>query len=132
MAGARARLARSGEQETVWSCSLTPKPSINFLPSTWGVPILSSRNNRIIFLDGFAGPGVYKDDKPGSQCKALDVLLNHSHGSAIAEKEFVFIFNETDQARYEKLATRQSITRGLRTSLCRSVTMPSRTSSKAS
>ena len=35
-------------------------------------PILGTSEQRVIFLDGFAGPGVYKDGQPGSPIIAID------------------------------------------------------------
>ena len=41
--------------------------------------------------------------EPGSPVQALDVLLNHTYGAKMADKQFVFIFNEADTDRHEKL-----------------------------
>jgi three-Cys-motif partner protein len=99
-------MARTGEQETVWE--LKPHTQAKHqIPSgylaAW-FPILSSWNARIVFLDGFAGPGIYEGGQPGSPMLALDVLLNHSHGAKMANKQFVFMFNEAEQDRHDKLS----------------------------
>jgi three-Cys-motif partner protein len=41
-------------------------------------PIILSRWQRAAYVEGFAGPGVYKDDQPGSPIVALDVFLDDS------------------------------------------------------
>lgn len=40
-------------------------------------PILGSAHRRIVFIDGFAGPGVYDHGQHGSPVIALNTLLNH-------------------------------------------------------
>jgi three-Cys-motif partner protein len=82
-------MARTGEQETVWELRPHTEAKHQLLTGylkAW-FPILSRWNDRIMFLDGFAGPGIYKGDtpdalpKPGSPIKALDVLLEHTRRS---------------------------------------------------
>ncbi len=41
-------------------------------------PILGSQHERVVFLDGFAGPGIYEDGEPGSPIIALRTLLEHA------------------------------------------------------
>jgi three-Cys-motif partner protein len=64
-------------------------------------PIMSRWNNRIVFFDGFAGPGVYEDGSPGSPIIALKTLLDQRQ--IRPECEFVFIFNESELNRYASL-----------------------------
>lgn len=67
-------------------------------------PILASQKfKRIIYLDGFAGPGVYLDGEPGSPLIALEALVTHPHFGRFARTEFVFIFIEDDPANYASL-----------------------------
>jgi three-Cys-motif partner protein len=68
-------------------------------------PILTSRGftRRVLFLDGFAGPGIYAHGEPGSPIIALDTLVNHRHFSKLGHSEFVFLFVEPDRARFESL-----------------------------
>lgn len=64
------------------------------------IPILSSAHGRIVYLDGFAGPGVYKGGEDGSPIIALKEALAHRdrlHG------EVVFMFVEADSARAQNL-----------------------------
>ncbi len=67
-------------------------------------PILGQTRNRILFLDGFAGPGVYAGSEPGSPIVALEVLLDHGYLERLSTCEFIFVFNERDPGRYESLA----------------------------
>ena len=65
-------------------------------------PILSW-NSRVVFLDGFAGPGIYAGGEPGSPVIALDVLLNHTAKGVLNNCTFSFLFVEANKARYESL-----------------------------
>ncbi|WP_235036306.1 three-Cys-motif partner protein TcmP [Arthrobacter sp. 18067] len=66
-------------------------------------PVLSRYRGRIVFLDGFAGPGVYNTGEPGSPRLALETLLNHSHLMNMSHCEFLFIFNEHHPKRFASL-----------------------------
>lgn len=70
-------------------------------------PILATSgwNRRILFLDGFAGPGVYAGGEPGSPLIALTALVGHPHFDRLSSTEFVFLFVEADSARYASLET---------------------------
>jgi len=57
---------------------------------------------RVIFIDGFAGPGEYSDGEPGSPLIALDVASNHKGN--LSRCELVFIFVEKDGARFAHLS----------------------------
>jgi len=54
-------------------------------------PILASRHDRLIYLDGFAGPGRYSKGEDGSPVIALKVAANHQ---AELRSQLVFIFVE--------------------------------------
>lgn len=68
-------------------------------------PILASSgwNRRVLFLDGFSGPGVYAGGEPGSPLIALTTLVDHAHFPRLSSTEFVFLFVEADPARYASL-----------------------------
>src|SRR5205814_10140910 len=66
------------------------------------LPIMTTTNERIIYLDGFAGPGKYEGGEDGSPIIAIDTFLNHAHGQ-IRTKEVLFLFIEQDHDRYEYL-----------------------------
>ena len=68
-------------------------------------PVLTNRgfNRRVLFLDGFAGPGIYANGEPGSPIIALDTLVNHKHFPNLAHSEFDFHFVEPDRERFDSL-----------------------------
>lgn len=66
------------------------------------LPVLGFTEGRILFIDGFAGPGEYADGEWGSPLIALDAFASHrSRGRMSAEVFFVFV--EEDEARAEHL-----------------------------
>lgn len=68
-------------------------------------PILANRgfNRRLLFIDGFAGPGVYDTGEPGSPIVALTTLVDHQAFASWSATEFVFFFIEEDRRRHESL-----------------------------
>ncbi len=62
-------------------------------------PILGTYNGRVVFLDGFAGPGVYDNGELGSPIIALQTLLDHSRFARLrCEFKFLFLEPEADRA----------------------------------
>jgi three-Cys-motif partner protein len=55
------------------------------------LPIMGRYNRRLIFVDGFAGPGEYANGEPGSPIIALDCALNHTRNLSRTQLEYVFI-----------------------------------------
>lgn len=70
----------------------------NYL-NAW-LPIMTSWNGRVIFIDGFAGPGEYKRGEPGSPKIALEAALGQRQ-TIRAEVKFIFI--EAMEERYKYL-----------------------------
>jgi three-Cys-motif partner protein len=69
-------------------------------------PIMSSREKRLIYFDGFSGPGRYVGGEDGSPLVALKALLEHRDLAAItANTEVVFLFVEAKKARYDHLVS---------------------------
>lgn len=64
-------------------------------------PILGSRNQRVRFIDGFAGPGEYSGGEPGSPLVALEAARAHSE--RLAERDLNFVLIEEHRPRYEHL-----------------------------
>ena len=92
-------------QETVWSIEPHTAAKHELLKhylNAW-FPILASRERRIMFLDGFAGPGIYSDGSPGSPVIALRTLLDHRSFGQYEQCEFVFHFIEKDPTRRDRL-----------------------------
>ena len=65
--------------------------------------ILGSQRGRIMFIDGFAGPGVYDGGEPGSPIIVLEALLDHGHLPRLTSCEFVFLFNERKPDHFASL-----------------------------
>jgi three-Cys-motif partner protein len=64
-------------------------------------PILASWNTKVLYIDGFAGPGTYKGGEPGSPLIAIAAArkrLNMLKGSTV-----LFLFNESDKDRHDEL-----------------------------
>lgn len=67
--------------------------------SAW-LPILGRYNPRIVYLDGFAGPGRYSGGEEGSPVIALRTAVEHKQP---LWKELVMIFVEEDERRFAHL-----------------------------
>ena len=67
------------------------------------LPILGSWTKRILFIDGFAGPGEYKGGEDGSPVIAMRALVEHTAKKAIGAK-VGFLFIEKEDGRAEHLA----------------------------
>ena len=63
-------------------------------------PILLSWNQRVVFLDGFAGPGLYAGGEKGSPIIALESAIKQK---AALSKELVFLFIEERKTRADQL-----------------------------
>jgi len=87
--------------ETLWEIDPHTKAKHEILRRYLGAwfPILNSWNNRIIYIDGFSGPGRYKGGEPGSPLIALDVAANHRRRMS-AELVFWFIDERADRIEH--------------------------------
>jgi three-Cys-motif partner protein len=79
-------------------------------------PKLGFGNGRVLFIDGFAGPGEYETGETGSPLVALNTLVGHKHRDKIASSvSFVFIERDAKRCRHlERLleARRRSLPEG--------------------
>ena len=66
-------------------------------------PILSRWNGRLLFVDGFAGPGEYIGGERGSPLVALDCVRRHKQADRLKGIEVVCLFIESDDARARHL-----------------------------
>lgn len=68
-------------------------------------PILTIQgyNKRVIFLDGFAGPGIYNTGDPGSSFVALEALVASHHFDQLSHTTFDFVFVERRRDRFDRL-----------------------------
>ena len=66
------------------------------------LPIMATQSDRLVLVDGFAGPGRYRGGEPGSPLIMLDAYLRHSHREGI-RAELTFLFIEERQDRVDHL-----------------------------
>lgn len=66
------------------------------------LPILSTWNGRIVYIDGFSGPGEYLGGEKGSPIIALETAINHNY-RLLKDKELCFLFFEKEKDRFEYL-----------------------------
>ncbi len=65
------------------------------------LPILTSWNGRVLFIDAFAGPGEYSGGEPGSPVIALQALIQHQAKDRIrSEVRYLFIEKDTDRCEH--------------------------------
>ena len=98
-------LLMAAPQSTVWDIephTIAKHEILKHYLDAW-YPILVSREEHIMFLDGFAGPGVYSDGSPGSPIVALLALLHHRGFGLWSGRRFDFDFVEADSDRLEHL-----------------------------
>jgi three-Cys-motif partner protein len=94
----------SGPKTVVWALDEHTRAKHEILRrylQGW-LPIMTTYNGKIVFIDGFAGPGEYAGGESGSPIIAIDTFLNHSH-QKIRDKEVIFLFIEQDKARCKHL-----------------------------
>lgn len=66
-------------------------------------PILGRWNSRIVFIDGFAGPGQYLGGESGSPLIALEAIEQHASSVNLQSTEVVCIFIEERKDRANSL-----------------------------
>lgn len=64
------------------------------------LPIITRWNGRVVYIDGFAGPGIYKKGEEGSPIIALKEAVGHRDS---IRAEVFFFFIEADSARFQSL-----------------------------
>ncbi len=67
------------------------------------LPAISKYHGRVLFIDGFSGPGEYVGGEEGSPIIALRTLLDHTYRDQMAKTEFVFIFIDEQADRIDYL-----------------------------
>jgi three-Cys-motif partner protein len=68
-------------------------------------PILATTQRRLVYVDGFAGPGEYEGGEDGSPIIALKVARDHVLKDKLQRSgmNLVFFFIEKDEARFQNL-----------------------------
>jgi three-Cys-motif partner protein len=64
------------------------------------LPIMASWNGRVVYIDGFAGPGKYSNGEDGSPVVVLKAARDHTNPM---KAELVCIFVEDDVERWRHL-----------------------------
>lgn len=92
------------QDDTLWELQPHTVGKHRVLESYLGawLPILSSWNKRIRFVDAFAGPGEYSGGEPGSPMIALQTLVEHSARPRM-DCEFSYVFIEATKPRFDHL-----------------------------
>jgi three-Cys-motif partner protein len=62
------------------------------------LPILGRTNGRVVFIDGFAGPGEYTGGEMGSPLIAMDAFHTHVARERMRDVRFLFIEERPDRA----------------------------------
>lgn len=92
---------------TIWPIEPHTKAKHEILSYYLGAwfPILATAHRRLLYIDGFAGPGEYKDGEDGSPVIALKVAKDHKLRNKLQRPgmELVFFFIELDEARFQNL-----------------------------
>jgi three-Cys-motif partner protein len=76
---------------------------VKYLQAWYAIFGESRYHNKAVMLDAFAGPAIYASGEPGSPVLALEALLDHFRFGTWADTEFIFLFNEYDDLRFESL-----------------------------
>jgi three-Cys-motif partner protein len=63
-------------------------------------PVITKGQKRVLYIDGFSGPGIYKNGEEGSPIIALKEAIGHK---GFLKAEIVFLFIESNLKRYEEL-----------------------------
>jgi three-Cys-motif partner protein len=92
---------------TTWAIEPHTKAKHDLLRRYLGAwfPIMASREEKLAFIDGFAGPGCYEDGSTGSPIVALDTLVTHRNFAGMGGTKFNFIFVDEDPRRTASLRT---------------------------
>ena len=89
-------------KETIWELephTLSKHKILESYLKAW-FPIIGSFNNKIIYIDGFAGPGIYSKGEPGSPIIALNVANEHKSD---LKGIVIFLFIEESADRFNNL-----------------------------
>jgi len=88
--------------ETIWEIDPHTQSKHTILRRYWEawLPIMTKYNQRVLYIDGFAGPGRYAGGEDGSPLLALVSARDHH---ARPDSEVVFTFIERDRKRFDHL-----------------------------
>ncbi|MBI4282427.1 MAG: three-Cys-motif partner protein TcmP [Chloroflexi bacterium] len=77
----------------------------HYLQAWFAILAQARMPRRLLYIDGFAGPGEYRGGEPGSPILALDAVLQHRFSTRITRPgmDLVFVFIEERQDRFDNL-----------------------------
>ncbi|MEM7034638.1 MAG: three-Cys-motif partner protein TcmP [Chloroflexota bacterium] len=93
-------------KETVWKIdphTLAKHEILRRYLAAWFPILLSKRHKRVIYIDGFAGPGRYNGGEIGSPIIALQEAMKQ--GQRLQGKKLTFLFMDAENDRIEHLKT---------------------------
>ncbi|GCF11888.1 three-Cys-motif partner protein TcmP [Dictyobacter arantiisoli] len=93
-------------KSTIWSMDKHTQAKHEILRAylqAW-LPIMMQTYDRVLIIDGFAGPGIYQGGEIGSPLIALDVLCKHTY-KVVRQKAVRFLFIEKNRKRCDNLET---------------------------
>ena len=98
----------STDESVVWKISphTAAKHSIlkRYIQAWAPILAMGSNDKRLIYIDGFSGPGMYEGGEDGSPVVALKALKDHTLRDRFQSVEFVNIFIEREKERTDLLA----------------------------
>lgn len=97
----------SGKADVIWSIEPHTQAKHEILRYYLGAwfPILATTQRRLVYVDGFAGPGEYEGAEDGSPIIALKVARDHIFKDKLQRSgmNLVFFFIEKDESRFQNL-----------------------------
>jgi three-Cys-motif partner protein len=91
-------------QETIWEIephTLAKHEILRRYLGAW-FPILGTYNHRIVYIDGFSGPGRYKGGEIGSPIIAIQEALKQSQRLNSNQLSFIFLDERADRIEHLK------------------------------
>lgn len=91
-------------QDTIWEIEQHTLAKHDILRRYLGAwfPILSTYNRRVVYIDGFCGPGKYKGGEAGSPVIALNEAMKHSSRLRSNTVTFLFVDERHDRIAHLK------------------------------
>ena len=91
-------------KDTIWEIEPHTQAKHEILRRYLGAwfPILGKYNQRVVYIDGFSGPGRYMGGEPGSPIIALREALKHS--TRLSSVNLTFLFMDVRKDRIEHLS----------------------------
>jgi three-Cys-motif partner protein len=94
-------------KETIWAAdehTFAKHRLLRLYLDAW-LPIMASRDRKLVLIDGFAGPGRYKGGQPGSPLVMLDAYVGHAQRGLphMSRVQLMYVFIDQDKRRFAHL-----------------------------